>query len=168
MWVNSILALKYNMNSFLMVPNLSRGGLYRSRECVCYDTISNCIQHWCAMQCSLITCYLVYWQWVMIPYQTVFNIGVQCIALSSLAIWCTDNLSLLLSQISIQVMNWILWNVIKMTINWAKGEGNGHFYHIKVTDLPFHRITFVSCFISLIENTKKTTILLRKKWAKLW
>ena len=32
---------------------------------------------------------------------------------------------------------------------------NGHFYHIKVTDLPFHTIPFVSCFISLIDNTKK-------------
>ena len=43
----------------------------------------------------------------------------------------------------------------KMTITRAKGEGNGHFYHIEVIDLPFHTIPFVSCFISLIENTKK-------------
>ena len=62
----------------------------------------------------------------------------------------------------IQLTNWILWNgkfyyrdVIKMTITRAKGEGNGHFYHIEVIDLPFHTIPFVSCFISLIENTKK-------------
>ena len=59
----------------------------------------------------------------------------------------------------IQLTNWILWNgqfyyrdVIKMTITRAKGEGNGHFYHIEVIDLPFHTIPFVSCFISLIEN----------------
>ena len=45
--------------------------------------------------------------------------------------------------------------MIKITITRAKGEGNGHFYHIEVIDLPFHRITFISCFISLIENTKK-------------
>ena len=42
-----------------------------------------------------------------------------------------------------------------MTITRAKGEGNGHFYHIEVIDLPFHMIPFVSCFISLIENKKK-------------
>ena len=64
----------------------------------------------------------------------------------------------------IQLTNWILWNgkfyyrdVIKITITRAKGEGNGHFYHIEVIDLPFHTIPFVSCFISLIENTKKWT-----------
>ena len=62
----------------------------------------------------------------------------------------------------IQLTNWILWNgkfyyrdVIKITITRAKGEGNGHFYHIEVIDSPFHTIPFVSCFISLIENTKK-------------
>ena len=40
----------------------------------------------------------------------------------------------------IQLTNWILWNgkfyyrdVIKMTITRAKGEGNGHFYHIENT-----------------------------------
>ena len=67
---------------------------------------------------------------------------------------------------SIQLTNWILWNgkfyyrdVIKMTITRAKGEGNGHFYHIEVIDLPFHTIPFVSCFISLIENTKKWTFI---------
>ena len=27
-----------------------------------------------------------------------------------------------------------------MTITRAKGEGNGHFYHIEVIDLPFHTI----------------------------
>ena len=56
--------------------------------------------------------------------------------------------------LSIQLTNWILWNdgqfyyrdVIKMTITRAKGEGNGHFYHIEVIDLPFHTIPFVSCF----------------------
>ena len=42
-----------------------------------------------------------------------------------------------------------------MTITQAKGEGNGQFYHIEVIDLPCHRITFVSCIISLIENKKK-------------
>ena len=47
--------------------------------------------------------------------------------------------------------------MIKITITRAKGEGNGHFYHIEVIDLPFHTIPFVSCFISLIENTKKLT-----------
>ena len=46
-------------------------------------------------------------------------------------------------------------SLIKMTITRAKGEGNGHFYHIEVIDLPFHTIPFISCFISLIENTKK-------------
>ena len=46
-----------------------------------------------------------------------------------------------------------------MTITRAKGEGNGHFYHIEVIDLPFHTIPFVSCFISLIENTKKWTFI---------
>ena len=68
--------------------------------------------------------------------------------------------------VNIQLTNWILWNgkiyyrdVIKMTITRAKGEGNGHFYHIEVIDLPFHTIPFVSCFISLIENTKKWTFI---------
>ena len=70
--------------------------------------------------------------------------------------------------IIIQLTNWILWNgkfyyrdVIKkkITITRAKGEGNGHFYHIEVIDLPFHTIPFVSCFISLIENTKKWTFI---------
>ena len=42
-----------------------------------------------------------------------------------------------------------------MTITRAKGEGNGDFYHIEVMELPFHRIPFVSCFISLVDNTKK-------------
>ena len=46
-----------------------------------------------------------------------------------------------------------------MTITRAKGEGNGHFYHIEVIDLPFHTIPFVSCFISLIENTKNELLL---------
>ena len=48
-----------------------------------------------------------------------------------------------------------------MTITRAKGkgEGNGHFYHIEVIDLQFHTIPFVSCFISLIENTKKLTFI---------
>ena len=41
-----------------------------------------------------------------------------------------------------------------MTITRAKGEGNGHFYHIEVIDLPFITIPFISCFISLIENEK--------------
>ena len=67
---------------------------------------------------------------------------------------------------NIQLTNWILWNgqfyyrdVIKITITRAKGEGNGHFYHIEVhvIDLPFHTIPFVSCFISLIDNTEKKT-----------
>ena len=47
----------------------------------------------------------------------------------------------------------------KITITRAKGEGNGHFYHIEVIDLPFHTIPFVSCFISLIENTQKLTFI---------
>ena len=36
------------------------------------------------------------------------------------------------------------------------GEGNGHFYHTEVRDLPFHGIPSVSCFacILLIENTR--------------
>ena len=46
-----------------------------------------------------------------------------------------------IQEVSIQLTNWILWN--------------GHFYHIEVIDLPFHTIPFVSCFISLIDNTKK-------------
>ena len=49
--------------------------------------------------------------------------------------------------------------MIKITITRAKGEGNGHFYHIEVIDLLFHTIPFVSCFISLIENTKKLTFI---------
>ena len=74
---------------------------------------------------------------------------------------------------SIQLTNWILWNgqfyyrdVIKMTITRAKGEGNGHFYHIEVIDLPFHTIPFVSCFISLIENTKNELLL--KIYKQIW
>ena len=66
------------------------------------------------------------------------------------------------ATLNIQLTNWILWNgkfyyrdVIKITITRAKGEGNGHFYHIEVIDLPFHTIPLVSCFISLIENMKK-------------
>ena len=47
----------------------------------------------------------------------------------------------------------------KITITRAKDEGNGHFYHIEVIDLPFHTIPFVSCFISLIGNTKKDILL---------
>ena len=72
-----------------------------------------------------------------------------------------------------QLTNWILWNgqfyyldVIKMTITRAKGEGNGHFYHIEVIDLPFHTIPFVSCFISLIENTKNELLL--KIYKQIW
>ena len=48
-----------------------------------------------------------------------------------------------------------------MTISRAKGEGNGHVYHFEVTELPFHRIPFVSCFISLIDNIRKTTFYLK-------
>ena len=49
-----------------------------------------------------------------------------------------------------------------MTITRAKGEGNGHFYHIEVIDLPFHTIPFVSLFfISLIEKHEK-------KWNFYW
>ena len=73
----------------------------------------------------------------------------------------------------IQLTNWILWNgqfyyrdVIKMTITRAKGEGNGHFYHIEVIDLPFHTIPFVSCFISHIENTKNELLL--KIYKQIW
>ena len=44
--------------------------------------------------------------------------------------------------------------MIKLTITRAKGEGNGNVYHIEVIDLPFHRIPFVSCFISLIDIRK--------------
>ena len=53
-----------------------------------------------------------------------------------------------------------------MTITRAKGEGNGHFYHIEVIDLPFHTIPFVSCFISLIENTKNDLLL--KIYKQIW
>ena len=53
--------------------------------------------------------------------------------------------------------------MIKITITRAKGEGNGHFYPIEVIDLPFHRITFVSCFISLIENRKKQNFIEKNK-----
>ena len=73
----------------------------------------------------------------------------------------------------IQLTNWNLWNgkfyyrdVIKITITRAKGEGNGHFYHIEVIDLPFHTILFLSCFISLIDNTKKWTLL--KIYKQIW
>ena len=45
-----------------------------------------------------------------------------------------------------------------MTITRAKGEGNGHFYHIEVIDLPFHTIPF-GCFISLVENRKNELLL---------
>ena len=50
----------------------------------------------------------------------------------------------------------------------AKGEGNGHFHHIEVIDLPFHTIPFVSCFISLIEVSKKWTFIenLQQIWDK--
>ena len=53
-----------------------------------------------------------------------------------------------------------------MTITRAKGEGNDHFYHSEVRDLPYHRIPFVSCFISLIANTKKLNFI-EKYQAKL-
>ena len=80
----------------------------------------------------------------------------------------TDNIFMIclfdFERLSIQLTNWILWNgqfyyrdVIKRTITRAKGEGNGHFYHIEVIDLPFHTIPFVSCFISLIEKHEKWT-----------
>ena len=46
------------------------------------------------------------------------------------------------------------------------GEGNGHFYHIEVIDLPFHTIPFVICFISLIENTKNELLL--KIYKQIW
>ena len=85
----------------------------------------------------------------------------------SVIVWnAYQNESYWMSHHIIQLTNWILWNgqfyyrdVIKMTITRAKGEGNGHFYHIEVIDLPFHTIPFVSCFISLIENTKKWTFI---------
>ena len=48
-----------------------------------------------------------------------------------------------------------VWNQIKI---WAKGEGNCHFYHIEIIDLPFHRITFVSCFRSLINRVLASPI----------
>ena len=51
-----------------------------------------------------------------------------------------------------------------MTITRAKGEGNGHFYHIEVIDLPFHTIPFVSCFIS---KTRKNELLL-KIYKQIW
>ena len=35
--------------------------------------------------------------------------------------------------------------------------------HIEVRDLPFHRIPFVNCFISLIDNKKKRILLKRSK-----
>ena len=37
-----------------------------------------------------------------------------------------------------------------MTITLAFGSGNGHFYHIEVLDLPFHRIQFVSCILRIL------------------
>ena len=46
--------------------------------------------------------------------------------------------------------------MIKVTISHAKGEGYGHFYHIEVRDLPFYRIPSMTCFISLINNMRKT------------
>ena len=55
----------------------------------------------------------------------------------------------ILQMNGIQLTNWILWN--------------GHFYHIEVIDLPYHRITFVSCFISLIENTKNNDFIEKNK-----
>ena len=77
-----------------------------------------------------------------------------CFVLNILAGW-------ICAHYNIQLTNWTLWNgkfyyrdVIEITITQAKDEGNGHFYHIEVIDLPFH-IPFVSCFISLIDNTKK-------------
>ena len=56
------------------------------------------------------------------------------------------------NELAYEMVNYIteMW-----TITRAKGEGNGNFYHSEVTDLPFHTIPFVSCFISLIENMKK-------------
>ena len=48
---------------------------------------------------------------------------------------------------------------MKNSITEMFGEGNGHFYHIEVIELPFHIIPFVSCFISLIDNTKNELLL---------
>ena len=80
--------------------------------------------------------------------------------------WFKDNDVMISNTDTIQLTNWILWNgkfyyrdVIKITITRAKGEGNGHFYHIEMIDLPFYTIPFVSCFISLIDNTKKLTFI---------
>ena len=85
----------------------------------------------------------------------------------------TSTKGCLFRTFNIQLTLWILWNgkfynrdVIKMTITRAKGKGNGHFYHIEVIDLPFHTIPFVSCFISLIDNTKKEILL--KIYKQLW
>ena len=54
-----------------------------------------------------------------------------------------------------------------MTITRAKGEGTGHFYPIEVIDLPFHTIPFVSCFISLIDKTRRRKKLL-KIYKQIW
>ena len=51
-----------------------------------------------------------------------------------------------------------------MTFTGTKGEVNGHVYHNEVIDLPFHTIPFVSCFISLIDNTKKLTFIENSKF----
>ena len=56
---------------------------------------------------------------------------------------------------SLQDKNILLVNLGNNVVTVKFGSGNGHFYHISVIDLPFHTIPFVSCFISVIENTKK-------------
>ena len=57
---------------------------------------------------------------------------------------------------SIQLTNRLLWNGKFYYWDVIKNDHyNGNFYHIEVIDLPFHMIPFVSCFISLIDNTKK-------------
>ena len=53
-----------------------------------------------------------------------------------------------------------------MTITRAKGEGNGHFYHIEVIDLPFHTIhSLVVLYHS--SKTRKNELLL-KIYKQIW
>ena len=74
---------------------------------------------------------------------------------------------------NIQLTNWILSNgkfyyrdVIKNDHYPSQGEGNGHFYHIDVIDLRISYDPIRSCFISLIENTKKWTFI--ENYKQIW
>ena len=73
----------------------------------------------------------------------------------------------------IQLTNWILWNgkfyyrdVIKMTITRAKGEGNGHFYHIEV--IIYHFIRSHSLVVLYHSSKTRKNELLLKIYKQIW